>query len=115
MRWIKPTLTSLYGVLGKASPKADHATDLRFENVRKAMLELMTRSGCDEDFPLVVRKIFYADNIEALWYARSDMLKALSAERDQFFAQREIATISKLFEGLLPAGLVERRVRRRSR
>ena len=112
MRWLKPTLNSLYGLLGQAPPMPELAVELRTQGVRQAMLDVMAEEGFGERHPRVVRRIFYADDVEVLWYVRSDMMMALAGERGETFAQGKVDHVSGLFEGLLPAGLIPRKSRR---
>ncbi len=72
------------------------------EAVRRLMLETMTEIGLDQRHTTVFGKISYADDIHALWYARSDLMTVLAAERGEVYASEKIAAISALFDGLLP-------------
>lgn len=102
MRWIKPSLTSIYSLLGKPPPPMEPATAFRVEAVRQMMMDAMTGAGLEKSHPQVFRKISFALDIQALWYARSDLMTALASERGETFAHERIAVISGLFEGLLP-------------
>lgn len=105
MRWIKPSLTSIYSLLGKPPPAIEPAHAFRVEAVRQMMMDAMTSAGLDKSHPQVFRKISFALDIHALWYARSDLMTALASERGETFAHENIAAISGLFEGLLPQAL----------
>ena len=63
MRWLKPNLRSISGLLGHASPLAGPALELRTEDVRQAMLGTMIASGIGERLPLLLSRIRYADVI----------------------------------------------------
>ena len=96
-------MNSIYDLLGKPVPHAEPAATVRMEAARQAMLDTLTDIGLDRRHPMVFGKISYADNIQTLWYARSDLMAVLAAERGEVYAQDKIAAISALFEGLLPA------------
>ena len=102
MRWAKPNLKSIYGLLGHAGPLAPPAAELRTQAVRQAMLDALSHGDLSERYPLVARRIFYADHIQDLWYARSDIMTALSSEWGETVAQEKITALTLLFDGLLP-------------
>ena len=111
MRQLKPALKSIYGLLSQAGAKARQVLELRTENVRKAMLEATPVGASGEQHPEVFRRIYYAGDIETLWYTRGELMAALSAERGEKFAQQAMAGILKLFEGLLPEARGQGRAR----
>ncbi len=102
MRRLKPNLRSIFGLLGQTGPMTEPAMELRTEDVRQAMLDAMTACGLEELHPNIVRRISYADDIQALWYARGDVMTALASARGEAFAQEAMAVLSRLFYGLLP-------------
>ncbi len=102
MRWIKPTLTSIYGLLGQTTPTSVRSDDLRMEEVRKAMLNAMSIEGVAENHHLLVRRVFYATDIQTLWYARADMMSLLAEQLGETCAHEKLFAISALFRGLLP-------------
>ena len=102
MRWFKPNLKSIYGILGRPDPIARPDATIRVETVRRAMLDTMAADGIDIQYRQVFNKIRYAGSIQSLWYARSDVMGALAAERGEAFAQQRMADLSRLFSGLLP-------------
>lgn len=102
MRWIKPNLKSIYGLLGQSAPPAAPVAPSRLQAVRVAMLDAAMACDIGKLHPHVVRRISYADDIRALWYARSDLMMALANERGEAFAQQQITNLSPLFDGLLP-------------
>ncbi len=102
MRWHKPTLTSIYGLLGHAIPTPDRSAKSRMENIRRVMLDAMSIEGVTERHHLVVRRVFYATDIQTLWYARSDVMSVLAEEMGEISAHEELCVISALFHGLLP-------------
>ncbi len=112
MRWMKPNLKSIYGLLGHAGPQAEPAWDQRMDRVRQAMMDEMAVGDLSERYPMVARRIFYADTVHALWYVRSDLMTALAGEWGETLAQQKMAMLSRLFEGLLPEARNYRESRR---
>lgn len=105
MRWLKPNLrSSIYGLLGNPVPPSDSILESGTEDIREAMLSVMGDGG-PKHFPQVTRRIRYANDIQALWYLRGDLMAALAAMHGEVAAREKIAAISTLFHGLLPSGL----------
>ena len=104
MRWHKPNLKSIYGLLGQAGPPAEPYLGARMEIVRQAMLDAMAGAGLGQRHLHIVARIQFAQGIQALWYVRADMMTALAAELGEAAAREKIDTLSALFEGLLPKG-----------
>lgn len=105
MRWFKPNLNSIYSLLGRTAPQTSPAAAFSTEAVRQMMLETMTAIGLEQSQPQVYHRIFFAQDIQALWYARSDLMTALASEHGESFAQEKIALVSSRFDGLLPSSL----------
>ena len=72
------------------------------DDIRHAMLQAMPPSTADQPNDLLFRRIRHAESIEALWYARSDLMAAIAAARTELCAQSEMRAITELFSGLLP-------------
>ena len=72
------------------------------EEVRQAMLDLMAQAGPTDAHLELLIKINYAGAIQTLWYARSEIMQALSATRGEAYAQQQLETLSSRFIGLLP-------------
>jgi hypothetical protein len=108
MRWLKPNLrSSIYGLLGNPVPPTDSALECGTEDIREAMLKVLGEPG-QKSFPHVTRRIRYAQDIQALWYLRGDLMAALAALHSESVARQKIVGISDLFQGLLPSGLSSR-------
>jgi hypothetical protein len=105
MRWFKPNLNSIYSLLGRTAPQPSPAAAFRTEAVRQIMLDTMIAVGLEQSHPQVYHRICFAQDIQALWYTRSDLMTALASERGESFAQEKIGGISSLFDGLLPQSL----------
>ncbi len=111
MRWLKPNLrASLYALLGQAAePTADPA-HLAMERIRTAMLDLLGEDGrCAH--PALVRRVRYAADPEALWFARSDLMAVLASLHGEARAREQVEAVSGMFTGLLPASLQPRPLR----
>ena len=104
MRWLKPNLrSSIYGLLGNPLPPSDSI----LEDIRESMLATLGTAG-PQQFPHVTRRIRYANDVHALWYLRGDLMAALAAMHGEAEARRRIASVTAMFQGLLPNGLNSR-------
>lgn len=102
MRLRPPDWRSISDFLVRADPRVQLSMDVRTEGVRQAMLRATPRGTSDQPPSHVFRRIYYADNVHALWYARSDLMAAIAHERGEASARQELDAISWLFDGLLP-------------
>jgi hypothetical protein len=107
MRWLKPTLRSVYGLLGNPSPPSDSVLDDCTEDIRESMLAALGEMG-SRHFPQITRRIRYAADIHALWYVRGDLMGALASMHGEKVARQKIASLTAQFRGLLPGGLTSR-------
>ena len=72
------------------------------------MLDAMSFGGLDERHHMVVRRIFFAQDIQTLWYARSDIMTILAEEVGETQARETLARLSRLFDHLLPEARAHR-------
>jgi hypothetical protein len=108
MRWLKPNLrSSIYGLLGNPVPPSDSALECGTEDIRVAVLKTLGDPG-QKSFPHVARRIRYANDIQALWYLRGDLMAALASLQSESVARDKIAALTDMFQGLLPSGLGSR-------
>ena len=108
MRWLKPGLrNSIYGLLGNPMPPTDSILESSTEEIREAMLGVLGDGG-QKSFPNVARRLRYANDVQALWYLRGDLMGALAALYSESVAREKIASITDQFQGLLPGGLHSR-------
>ena len=108
MRWLKPNLKrSIYGLLGNPIPPSESVLENGTEDIREAMLAVLSESGAKQ-FPQLTRRIRYASDIQALWYLRGDLMAALAAMHGEVAARKRIDSITSQFRGLLPNGLNSR-------
>jgi hypothetical protein len=107
MRWLKPSLRSIYGLLGNAPAPTQSVLDDGTEEVRETMLATLGEAGWREA-PRVTRRIRYAGDIQSLWYLRGDLMGVLAAMHGEVAARRKIAAITQQFQGLLPDSMASR-------
>lgn len=109
MGWLKPggLRNSIYGLLGNPAPPTDSTLENSTEDIREAMLDMLSDSG-QRSFPNVARRLRYASDLQALWYLRGDLMAALAAQYSETVAREKIAEITGQFHGLLPGGLNSR-------
>ena len=77
------------------------------EDVREAMLDALG-DDAPKQFPQITRRIRYASDIQSLWYLRGDLMATLATMNGEMAAREKIASISHMFQGLLPNGLSSR-------
>ncbi len=87
-----------------SSHKTEHG---RVEDIRFAMLDLLGEAGVNQ-YPTVARRIRLAGDAQDLWYVRADLMAALAGLHGEKRARKRMASISALFDGLLPKGMVSR-------
>ncbi len=110
MRFIKPGLrNSISALLGtevrKASPEA-------LEPVRQAMLRVLGDDGV-KMHPQLSRKLRYLHDAHALWYARAEMVSALSSMHGEAKAVNMVQSLTPVFKGLVPKSLMDASSRQR--
>ena len=98
--------TSCMAMLGLAEPTPEAIND-RTEDIRQLMLDELGDYG-EKKFPAVTRRIRYAQDIQALWYARSDVMAILANTHGETIAREKVARISGQFKGLIPKALTQR-------
>jgi hypothetical protein len=102
----KRAVDSVYGLLGGAQPSGA-ALEESVEDIREVMLEAIGPTGATRHLPLT-RRIRYAQDLQALWYLRGDLMAALASVHGEAHAREIMLGISQEFEGLLPGGLSSR-------
>jgi len=108
MRWLKPNLrSSIYGLLGNPVPASESTLESAMEDIRECMLAELGEPGFKQ-FPAITRRIRYANDIQALWYLRGDLMAALAATQGELAARQKITSLTAMFQGLLPKGLTSR-------
>jgi hypothetical protein len=108
MGWLKTGLkNSIYGLLGNPAAPSDSMLETGTEDVRESMLAVLGDGG-PKHFPQITRRIRYANDIQALWYLRGDLMAALAAMHGEMAAREKISSVTRMFQGLLPNGLNSR-------
>ncbi len=77
------------------------SADRQLTRIRHAMLSLLQVHG-GHAVQRTAQRVRFADDLEALWYLRQDLLMTLSAADGEAAARRQLRQISSLFEGRLP-------------
>ncbi len=80
-------------------PQSPEEHDL--SQIRHAMLAQLQKHRSDL-VERVVDRVRFADDVEALWYLRQDLMMQLSALDGETAARRQLRYINKLFKGRLP-------------
>ncbi len=107
MRWITTdVLAGLYGRWAGQKPDPTR-TAHRLEDIRLAMLDMLGEEGA-ERYPQVRRRIQFGADAQALWYARADLMGALAGLYGEQVARTRMVSLSVLFDGMLPKGLMSR-------
>ena len=108
MRWFKGTLRqSIYGLLGNPLDPSESVLDSGTEDIREAMLALLTEAG-GRQFANVTRRVRYANDVQALWYLRGDLLATLATVHGEMGARQKVQRVTRMFQGLLPVSLTSR-------
>jgi hypothetical protein len=107
MRWLKPTLRSIYGLLGEPPAPSLSVLEDATEEIRDLMLSTLAGEGA-RSFAHVTRRIRYASDIHSLWYLRGDLMAALSSMHGEEKARRQVASITEQFRGLVPGAMSSR-------
>jgi hypothetical protein len=79
------------------------------DGVRRAMLEALG-SRVPPRYQVLPARIVHAIDAERLWYLRSELMQALASMHGEAQAMQELARISAMFDGLVPAAMLARKV-----
>ena len=77
------------------------SADHHLGRIRHAMLSLLQAHG-GHAVQRIAQRVRFADDLEALWYLRQDLLMALSALNGEATARKQLRHINNLFKGRLP-------------
>ncbi|HET8744620.1 MAG TPA: hypothetical protein VFM98_03375 [Ramlibacter sp.] len=111
MRWFKTkdlrsTITAIFTV--STAPELDPAEQAeRLEHLRREMLSMAVQTQGARSEQLV-RRIRYAVSVEALWYARGELMAQLARLYGEAEARERVDALHPQFTGLLPRGLRSR-------
>lgn len=95
--------SSFMALLGRSEP-TPQVLSARTEDIRALMLHELGDYG-ERKFPAVVRRVRYALDVQALWYARSDVMAILANTYGETVARDKLVHISERFDGLIPKSL----------
>ena len=112
MRWmstnfILSSVHSLQGLFANYASFGPRAA-FRLEDIRQAMLDCLEEQGATMRFPAIERRIMFAEDLQVLWYLRSDVMGAISSLKGESVASQKLRQITSMFEGLLPRGMFSR-------
>lgn len=105
MAWWRRAAQSISS-LRSGSPSSAALED-SVEDIRELMLGTLGASAATSHAP-VARRIRYAQDLQALWYLRGDLMAALASLHGESRAREIMLGISDEFDGLLPGGLASR-------
>ena len=107
MRWFKPNLKNYFLAL-MGTGEATHSTlQNHTESIRQFILDELGESG-ETTHPKIILRIRYAQDVQALWYARGDIMTVLASTYGETIARERVGRITDKFKGLLPRGLSSR-------
>src|SRR3569832_1751703 len=90
MRWLKPSIRSIYGLLGNPPAHTDSVLEDGIEDIRELMLDALGEQG-SRQFPQITRHIRYADGNQSLWYLRGELMVTLATMHGEVVARRKSA------------------------
>ena len=79
----------------------------RTEDIRQVMLQELGQYG-EKKFPAIARRVRFAPDVQGLWYARTDVMAIMANTHGETIARAKMASISRLFNGLVPKSLLGR-------
>ncbi len=89
------------GLLREPAPVL--STESRIKEIRQAMLDTLAGLGTSHAQTKLGLRVMYASDIQALWYLRGDVMAMLAKPLGETAAKARIATITAMFDGLLPS------------
>lgn len=102
MSWKKSKFaSSLMSLFGESVPDLNHES--RIKDIRQAMLDCLSGLGESHELARVWARILYAADIQALWYLRAEVMTLLAGLLGETAAHSHLASITNMFNGLLPA------------
>ena len=93
--------SSFFRLLSFPGLNLRRSADRRLGQIRTAMLTLLEASG-GHRVQRIAQRVRFADDLEALWYLRQDLMYALAEIDGEHVAQRRMKQINRLFKGGLP-------------
>ena len=93
-------------LFGESVP--DLKPESRVQDIRQAMLDCLSGLSESHEVARVWARVLYAADIQALWYLRAEVMTLLAGLLGEVVAHAHLASITKLFNGLLPAAQASR-------
>jgi hypothetical protein len=105
MSWkISHLSSSLMGLLRERDPNQNAGTPTQVEHIREEMLDCMGGFLVGRAVrPPVWAKVLEADDIQTLWYLRSDVMHMLCGHCGETLATSKLNKLTELFRGHLPS------------
>jgi len=94
-------LFHLLGIPGLGSRRVGENQLVR---IRTAMLSVLQVHG-GHSVQRIAQRVRFANDLEALWYLRQDVMVALSAIDGEAAARRQMQAINSMFKGGLPGSM----------
>ena len=92
----------------------DVEIESKVEHIREEMLDCMALTLGDSAMrPAVWTRVQYADDIQSLWFLRSDVMHMLSEHCGETTAANKVHNLTALFRGLIPSAQFASARRRR--
>lgn len=110
MHWLKTNLkNSIQAISAWRHPPESAASSLKdgMDEIRNAMLALIGDAQ-DKQSQQLTRRIRYANEIQALWYLRGDLMAVLAGRHGEAAARQKLQPVTDMFQDLLPRGLRSR-------
>src|SRR5579885_3348247 len=101
---IRSGLLAIFNVSTAEPPPGEETITL--EDIRTAMLEMAGPPA--EDSAILVRRIRYAVDPQALWFLRSELMGLLARKEGEAMARTKLELLSDMFREMLPSGLRSR-------
>jgi hypothetical protein len=105
MSWkISRISSSLMALLREREPDQTAGTHSKMEHIREELLACMAGFLDGQAVrPAVWAKVLYAEDIQSLWYLRSDVMHMLCDHCGETLAASKLDDLTELFRGHLPS------------
>lgn len=103
MRWFKPAIRNSISALLGSDIRKDSPESL--EPVRQAMLCTLGDDGASIN-PQLHRRLQYLHDIQALWFARSELVAVLSTLHGEAKAVSMVRELTPFFEGRVSTAML---------
>jgi hypothetical protein len=106
MRWLIEAVAGYSRWMSRRQNRPERQSR-QIAKARLAMLDMLGDEGLKR-YPEVVRRICTGRDAQTLWYARADLMAALADLYGEQTASARMASLTALFEGMLPKGMMSR-------